>query len=166
MPANAVAFLVALVVLAGCAQRETLLPKSAVAPSGVDLSGNWRLVDESGDGLRRSGKRDGLLHFFIESGTRLKITQTAEGLFISFDRAIVEEYRFGEQRVVNVGPVQADRVSGWEGPSYVIETLGPENNKLLEAYRLEDGGNTLLRQVSVFRQGSLARSVVQTFERA
>ena len=53
-----------------------------------------------------------LVHVFLEAGKALKITQTADGVFISFDRSIVEEYRFGEKREINVGPVTADRVSG------------------------------------------------------
>jgi hypothetical protein len=151
--------------IAGCAQREELLPKSAAVPAGVDLSGNWKLVDESGDDIRRARRRDDLIHVFLESGARLKITQTREGLFISFDRAIVEEYRFGEQRVINVGPVEADRVSGWEGRAYVIETLGPENNKLVETYSLGEAGRMLQRRVDLYRGGALSSSRTQRYEK-
>lgn len=167
MRAQVVTFLVcAAALLCGCVQREVLIPKSAAVPAGVDLSGSWRLVDESGAGMQGLGRGAGLIHVFLEAGTRLKLTQTADGLFISFDRSIVEEYRFGEQRVVSVGPVQADRVSGWAGESYVIETLGPDNHKLVETWQLEDDGSSLVRQVALFSKGSLVRTTVQTFEPA
>jgi len=172
--------------LAGCVSPPTLETKSATVPAGVDLSGQWRLKDESADTIRqivedrrraaggsgfrdprraRSSKKDPLLHVFLETGTRLKITQTNSGLFISFDRAIVEEYRFGENRQVAVGPVAAVRASGWEDDGYLIETLGDKGNLLVERYLLEDDGRLLLRQISIFKKDELLLSVVQKFDR-
>lgn len=174
--------------LGACGPQEVLVAKSAAVPAGIDLSGRWRLQEESGlEALQREErkaagnvpippkstspqaqprpKRGSLVHIFLETGTTLKITQTDFGLFISFDRAVVEEYRYGENRVVNVGPVEAARVSGWERGGYVIETLDDDGNKLIEHYRLEDGGAELVRQVEIFRRGKPAHSIVQRYER-
>lgn len=177
--------------LAACSAREVLVPRSRTAPAGVDLTGLWRLQTEGSNerlsnAERRAANdggisipspsreqrsqpranRDSLVHVFLETGAMLKITQTEYGLFISFDRAVVEEYRFGENRLVNVGPVEADRVSGWEGSDYVIETLDMDNNKLVERYALQGDGDVLVRRVSIYRKGELDLSVVQRYERA
>lgn len=106
----------------------------------------------------------GLVHVFLEHGTTLKITQTADGLFLSFDRAVVVEYRFGENREVSVGPVIADRVSGWEGREYVAETLDQNSMKLTE--RLAMINNHTLQRTIVFRgKNNEEETVVQTFDR-
>lgn len=180
-------FVLLVALFAGCAQPPSLVSKSAVVPAGTDLSGQWRLRDESADTIRQivddqrrsagggafkdirraqSGKKGSLLHVFLETGASLKITQTDSGLFISFDRAIVEEYRFGENRGVNVGPVVAVRASGWEDGGYVVETLGEKGTLLVERYRLEDDGELLIRQISIFKKEELTLSVVQKFDRA
>jgi hypothetical protein len=178
----------AALVVGACGPQEVLVAKSAAVPAGVDLSGRWRLQDESGlETLEREErkaagnipipptsnspqaqprpKRGSLVHIFLETGTTLKITQTDFGLFISFDRAVVEEYRYGENRVVNVGPVEAARVSGWERGGYVIETLDDDGNKLIEYYRLDDGGAELVREIEIIRRGKPAHSIVQRYER-
>lgn len=181
--------LLAVTLVASCAAREVLLPKSASVPAGTDLSGQWLLRSESLDTIERlrdaelaaaggpaslidmpqsrnaRGGRDSLVHVFLEAGRQLKITQTDYGLFISFDRAIVEEYRFGENRRVSVGPVMADRVSGWEDGGYVIETLGPKGHKLRERYQLADEGSLLLRQITVYERDAITLSLVQKFDR-
>jgi len=106
----------------------------------------------------------GLVHVFLESGATLKITQTADGLFLSFDRAVVVEYRFGENREVQVGPVVADRVSGWEGGEYVAETLDQNNMKLTERFALVN--RHTLRRTIVFRsKNDDEETIVQTFDR-
>lgn len=172
-----------------CGPQEVLQPKSAAVPVGTDFSGRWRLQEEQSnarlDAAERAAAADegipippanreraprkpdrgSLVHVFLETGSRLKITQTAYGLFVSFDRAVVEEYRFGEDRIVNVGPVEAQRVSGWEDGGYVIETLDDDGNKLVERYRLADGGQLLLRQVTLYRKGKIDLSVVQKYDR-
>ncbi|MEM7501054.1 MAG: hypothetical protein AAF417_03370 [Pseudomonadota bacterium] len=117
-------------------------------------------------GSRRS-RRDvgGLVHVFLENAAVLKITQTADGLFVGFDRSIVEEYRFGEARPINVGGAIARRVSGWENDGYVIETLGNSGMKLTERYRLIGEGARLSREI-VLRSKSLQQvAIVQTFAR-
>ncbi len=178
--------------IAGCAAKEVLIPKSAVA-AGNDLTGQWQLREDSQTAAQRirdaefaaaggdeplaprnnrnssqSKRSDGggaSVHVFLETGRSLKITQTDFGLFVSFDRAVVEEYRFGENREVSVGPILADRVSGWEGSSYVIETLDNDGAKLVEAYRLQDGGRSLQRKIKIADKNVTQLSVEQIFDR-
>jgi hypothetical protein len=179
-----------LLVLAACASHEVLLPKSAVVPPGINLSGRWRLREEQSNsklseaerraaasdgipipsstrqrGTRSRPNRDSLVHVFLETGTTLKVTQTRDGLFISFDRAVVEEYRFGENREVTVGPVEAQRVSGWEQDAYVVETLDERDNKLIERYSLDDDGGVLLREVRILKKGNPGLTLVQRYDR-
>jgi len=182
-----------LVVLSGCAtERKVLVPKSATIPVGIDFSGQWQLREDSVDTVReiteaerkaaggeesislvperttknkRRRRSDGtLVHVFLETGESLKVTQTADGLFISFDRAVVEEYRFGEHREINVGPLEAERVSGWEGSTYVIETLDREGAKLIETYRLADGDRILLRTIKIEQGDKSHLDITQAFD--
>jgi len=184
--------LIAVAFAGGCATREVLIAKSATAPQGVDLTGQWRLQAASRDtvkhiddaelkaaggaeGIRlpdraqqqsRRRSTDGsLVHVFLETGSALKITQTGSGLFISFDRAIVEEYRFGEKRRISVGEIEADRVSGWDNNAYIIETLDMDGAKLIETYRLVDDGRSLLRSIIVLDDNSRQLDVTQSFDR-
>ncbi len=175
--------------LAACGATEFLIPKSAIVPDGIDLSGDWQLSADTagtnrvladaeyeaaggmedllGERPRQRSRRDqrALVHVFLETGSRLRVTQTDAGIFISFDRAVVEEYRFGEHRPVNVGPVIAERVSGWEEGGYVIETLDREGSKLEERYSLDDGGQILERRITIFDDDDIEMRVVQRFER-
>ncbi len=178
------------IVVAACAAPEVLLSKSAVVPAGVDFSGQWQLSDTNGETIRqldganpvraedilkeakraRTGRPSSsapgsAVHVFLEAGSRLKITQTDFGIFVSFDRAIVEEYRFGEHRQVNVGPIIATRVSGWEGSAYVIETLDKDGAKLVERYRLEDMAARMVRNISLWEKGVRKLEVEPVFER-
>ena len=184
--------MLAALLLAGCAARPVLLPKSAVVPVGVDLSGLWQLRVEPGGAGRSSeppeqlirippssprrsqggvtGARSGLsrraaVGVFLESGESLKITQTASGLFISFDRAVVEEYRFGENRVISVGPIEAQRVSGWEGSRFVNETLDDEGGLLADSWELAADGSELVRTISVTQRQERIFSSQQRFDR-
>ena len=187
------ATLAVVLLLEGCATREELVAKSPVVPAGVNLSGQWRLGQDSRGTMQRirdaeaaaaggnekldhvtERKRqasrnrsdDGMLvRVFLEIGESLKVTQTDYGLFISFDRSVVEEYRFGEKREVNVGPVVADRVSGWNNEAYVIETLDSEGAKLIETYRLRDNGRNLIRTITILNDGSAQMNVEQTFDK-
>ena len=103
---------------------------------------------------------------FIEHGESLKISQTAAGLFISFDRSVVEEYTFGEDRVISVGPIEAQRVSGWENDSFVIQTLDDEGAILTEAWRLSENAKVLLREISIVKGKKEKYSTVQRFDPA
>lgn len=177
--------------LAACGTSITLAQRSAATPPGVDLSGQWLLrrdAVESVEQIARAGAKaagdepiirsrretgtrparrssGGLVHVFLETGAALKITQTADGLFISFDRAVVEEYRFGEMREVNVGPVTAMRSSGWDGSSYVIQTLDDDGEILTERYRLQEDGRVLVRDVFIEKGDSRKLEVQLFFDR-
>ncbi len=151
--------------LGGCAaDRDQLARKGAAVPAGIDLSGQWHLVGRDTLASRLPGP-EMLVVVFLETGEALRITQTDEGLFISFDRAVVEEYRFGELREVSVGPVVADRASGWDGDRYVIETLDADGVKLLETWRLENSGRSLLRTITILEGQKQQLDARQVFER-
>lgn len=147
----------------GCGSKVVLLTKPAVVPNGIDLSGQWLLRDTSG--TTQPAAREALVHVFLETGRSVKVTQTAAGLFVSFDRSVVEEYRFGEHRKVSVGEISADRVSGWEGNSYVIETLDKDGAILIDAYRLGDSGAELRRSIAIRLRNTNQLSLEQVFDR-
>jgi hypothetical protein len=109
--------------------------------------------------------RDLAVHVFLEIGSALKITQTDDGLFFSFDRSVVEEYRFGENREVSVGPITARRVSGWEGAAYVIETLDDDGAKLMETWRLQREGGVLQRTIVIWKRSDKKLALEQIFDR-
>jgi hypothetical protein len=182
------ALLVCLLLVA-CASKPVLLSRSAAVPAGVDLSGHWQLQAEQGSGPSRDGSNEDLIatpprkssrnpgrrkskrssgsaiHVFIENGENLKISQTRDGLFISFDRAIVEEFTFGENRMVSVGPIEAQRVSGWEASTLVVETLDEQGALLTESWYLDTDRNVLVRDISVTRGSDEQFSTRQLFER-
>lgn len=180
-------------VAACAGEKERLVPMRSVVPEGIDLSGRWVMRDDIDDmsrriqqairqtdgidekkllkqiasrqqrGRRSSGDIGGLVHVFLENASRLKITQTVDGLFIGFNRSIVEEYQFGEARMIRTGGAVAQRVSGWEGEQYVIETLGEEGMKLTERYTLVETGRLLTREI-VLRSEDLEQvAIVQTY---
>ncbi|MEQ9562422.1 MAG: hypothetical protein RLN69_07875 [Woeseiaceae bacterium] len=121
----------------------------------------------SGQGSRRTPPRQGggLVQVFLESGENLKITQTAHGIFISFDRSVVEEYRFGENRTINVGEIEAQRVSGWDGDRYVVETLDRKGMKLTEQFYLSEDGQTLHRLIVLRNRDNTDVTMRQSFSR-
>lgn len=163
--------------IAGCAAPPELLPRSAANPAGMDLSGSWQLREDAGAPRARPGPQEEMIrippatsrrrqqvvvresrgasskgpsvHLFIESGKALKITQTPHGLFVSFDRAVVEEFTFGENRIISLGPIEAQRVSGWEGPVFVVETMGKKGATLTETWTLDEGGDELVREIGI-----------------
>ena len=108
-------------VASACSSPPILEPRRGGNPEQVDLSGNWVLrtgdelpvVHEQTIRIPKASSRnqatsrpapaerpsDGAsVHLFLESGKVLKISQTIYGIFFSFDRAVVEEYNFGENR--------------------------------------------------------------------
>jgi hypothetical protein len=134
---------------------------------GIDDSEYFRR-QRSAQNRSRGGSgsfKGGMVYVFLETGTKLKVTQTPHGLFISFDRSVVEEFRFGENRLINVGEIVAQRVTGWEGSQLVVETLGENGMKLTERFSLTDNGNTLQRRIT-FRSKKLEEeTIVQEFDR-
>ena len=152
-------------VVAGCAAAPVLEPRSAEIPGGVDFSGDWQLrVGQRSAAPGRATDTE-LVRVFLETGQALRITQTDHGIFISFDRAVVEEYRFGEHREVSVGAIIADRVSGWDGASYVVETLDEDGAKLTDTYRLAGDGDSLRREIVIERRDKRLLEIVQVFDR-
>ncbi len=107
----------------------------------------------------------GLVYVFLETGKALKVTQTAHALFISFDRSVVEEYRFGESRLISIGQIEAQRVTGWEDTQLVVETLDKNGMKLTERYDLTNGGDTLQRQITFRSKNLEEETIVQEFDR-
>jgi len=152
-----------LLLLAACGGKEVLISKPAMVPTGVDLSGQWLLRETSG--ATQPVARETLVYAFYETGKSVKVTQTETGLFVSFDRSVVEEYRFGENRKVSVGEITADRVSGWEGSAYVIETLDKDRAKLIDSYRLDNQGAQLTRTINLFTGNTRQLSLTQVFDR-
>jgi hypothetical protein len=156
--------------LFGCSAMPELTPRSGGNPMQVDLSGQWelqggparqpaaeqtiRIPSSFGRGASpgdRSRAKGPTVYVFLETGSSLKVTQTDFGLFFSFDRAIVEEYNFGEKRIVSVGPIEAQRVSGWDGRVFVAETMDRDGNLLAERWYLGDDSGTLIRDISISR---------------
>lgn len=152
-----------LLAIGGCGSKVVLLTKPAAVPDGVDLSGQWLLRETSG--TTQPAARESLVHVFLETGRSVKVTQVAAGLFVSFDRSVVEEYRFGENRRVSVGEISAERVSGWESGSYVIETLDDDGAILIDAYRLDKGGQELRRSIRIRLRDTDQMSLEQVFDR-
>jgi len=181
--------------LAGCAgtPQPQLTPIGEVIPADVSFAGRWQQQDpgnEAATKIRNAeqsaagglddvvaaarrdrgsdsgrGKKGPSVHVFLETGSRLKITQNAYGLFISFDRSVVEEYRYGEHRMISVGPIGAERVSGWRDGHYEIQTLGEEGGFLTETYALEQDGQVLVRTIMIKHKEEQTLSVRQLFDR-
>jgi len=98
---------------------------------------------------RKTSSRGASVHVFLQYGTKLKISQTDFGIFISYDRSVVDEFTFGENRVVELGPIEALRVSGWEGNAFVVETLDDTGTTLFESWYLEQDGSVLVRNIRI-----------------
>lgn len=190
----AMAAVTLVVSIQGCAAKPQLLPRDVGNLAGTDLSGLWELRSESGKPLTMAGGREeGILlppstsgrspqgpsratrstrskgpavHVFVENGRVLKITQTEYGLFISFDRAIVEEFTFGENRTVSLGPIEAQRVSGWQGADFVVETMDSRGVTLKEVWGLAGGGSELNRDIVITDGEKELYSARQVFDRS
>lgn len=106
---------------------------------------------------------DGLVQVFLKSGQHLKVTQTTHGIFISYDRSVVAEFRFGESRTVSVGEIVAQRVSGWVGDRYVVETLDRNGMKLTEQLYLSSDQQTLHRLIILRKADKSEVTLQQTF---
>lgn len=179
---------VCLLVLCACGSQMVLDGKSAAVPAGIDLSGNWIVRDNPDAGsVPGAGKQDNRLSLmsqrqrqqrirqqrssgasaqvFLEFGTSLKVTQTHHGMFISYDRSVVEEYTFGENRIVSIGPIEAQRVSGWEGSRFIVETLDTSDTILYETWYLEEEGSVLVRDVRLSKDGKDSYNLRQKFDR-
>ena len=117
-------------------------------------------------GRSRNNLNGGLVHVFLELGNSLKVTQTNDAIYISFDRSIVEEFRFGENRMISVGEAEAQRVTGWEGEAMVVDTLDRNSMKMTETFRLLDGGQVLERRIVLRSKQDQEATIVRVFDRA
>ena len=180
--------------LGACGSSEVLEPRDGTVPAGTDFSGNWIMreispaerrrireairktagadvavlkAQRAAQGRSRSSRsmKGGQVYVFLETGTALKITQTPHALFISFDRSVVEEFRFGENRMISVGEIVAQRVTGWDGKQLVVETLGKNGMKLTERFQLTDRGSTLQRRITLRSKKLEEETIVQEFDR-
>jgi len=164
---------IGILALSGCATREVLEAHSAEPPGNVDFSGTWVIRGEDSADQRsrrvqqdtRRDKRAGLVHVFLETGKTLQISQTPYGFFVSLDRSIVEEFRFGEVRTVSVGEIVGQRVSGWDGQIYVVETLDKNGMKLTERFSLNEGRDVLQREITFRSRKQVEETVVQQFDK-
>ena len=149
-------------------EDERQLRQAIRRTDGVDEEDLYRPPSrQSASPSRRSRSvKGGLVYVFLETGSALKVTQTDHALFISFDRAVVEEFRFGENRIVSVGEVQAQRVTGWVEDALVVETLDRNSMKLTDSYRLVSGGRVLERTITLRSSKGERETVVQLFDRA
>ena len=180
------AFALSLLLIVGCASKPVLISKSAATPAGINFSGDWKIRDNpdsmrllgsrvGSDSIIRSSRRErresrrrtpGMsAQVFLEVGENLRISQTDFGLFISYDRSVVEEYRFGENRLVSIGPIEAQRVSGWDGPAFVVETLDSDGSILFESWQLEAEDGVLARDIRIAKGDQEVFSVRQMFDR-
>lgn len=172
--------------IAACGSGPVLISKSAAVPAGVDLSGSWQVRENSdtqrlknagvkGEQLiplnkkrpsRPTRSRDGgSAQVFLEYGKLVKISQTDFGLFISYDRSVVEEYTYGENRLVEIGPIEGRRVSGWEGNAFVVETLDDSGTTLHESWYLDAADPVLIRDIRITKGDSESFVHRQFFDR-
>ena len=175
--------------LGSCGSKPVLETKNPAVPPGVDLTGYWLVRNDGRAGRRRDAassdeamilmsqtqrkqrsRRErsssgASAHVFLEFGESLKITQTHYGIFISYDRSIVEEFTFGENRLVSVGPIEATRVSGWEGIGFVVETLDDTATTLYETWHIEQGGSVLIRDIRISQSDQDSFVLQQVFDR-
>lgn len=183
-----VSLVIVCMALAGCASQEILEPGAAKAPDGVDFSGTWVLrekdsadnrsirrailrtdggkqTESKGRSKSRRRKHTGLVDVFLETGRTLKITQTPHGFFVSVDRSVVEEFSFGERKTVHVGEIIGQRVSGWDGSVYVVETLDENGMKLTERFSVSDDKQELRREITFRSRKNEAVSLMQRFDK-
>lgn len=179
-----IVFPLVLLLCAACAAPLVLVSKSAAVPAGVDLSGRWELRGEPNhkrpatrtqealiptggkqQAQRQRSPRGASVPIFLEYGSSLKLTQTQYGIFISYDRSVVEEYTFGENREIEIGPIEALRVSGWDGNSFVVETLDQSGTTLFESWHLDDDGSILVRDIRIAKGEKSSFVQQQIFDR-
>ena len=153
-----------LLILAGCGSKPSLITRPDPVPVGIDLTGNWVQVENSG--VSQPAARDTAVHVFLKMGKSLKITQTIDGIFVSFDRSVVEEYRYGENRRISIGEVNAERASGWAEKGYVIETIDEEGTLLIDTYRVRNAGESIRRTIVLLDGGRELLSLQLDFDRA
>ena len=153
-----------LLILVGCGSEPSLITRPDPVPVGIDLSGHWVQVENSS--ISQPSARDTAVHVFLKTGKALKITQTKDGIFVSFDRSVVEEYRYGENRRISIGEITAERASGWAENGYVIETIDEDGALLIDTYRLRNAGESIRRTIVLLDRDRELLSLQLDFDRA
>ncbi len=67
--------------------------------------------------------------------------------------------------MVEIGPIEAKRVSGWEGNSFVVETLDTSGTTLFESWRLESTDSVLVRDIRISKGETDSFELRQVFDR-
>ena len=67
--------------------------------------------------------------------------------------------------MVSIGPIEAQRVSGWEANSFIVETLDTSGTVLAERWHLENDDAVLVRDISMSKDEYETYSEQQTFDR-
>ena len=153
-----------LLIMVACGSEPTLITRPDPVPVGIDLTGNWVQVATSG--VSQPEARDQAVHVFLKMGKSLKITQTDDGIFVSFDRSVVDEYRYGENRRISIGEITADRASGWAEKGYVIETIDEDGALLIDTYRARNAGESIRRTIVLMDRNRELLSLQLDFDRA
>ncbi len=133
--------------------------------TGTRYGPQYHPSGRSGDAWIIGNAGGALVHVFLNLADKLKITQTESALFISFNRSIVSEYTFGENRMISVGEIVAARASGWSGTTYVIESLDEDRRKLTEKYSLSSDQQKLYRKIILRDEKMQEVSVAQVYDR-
>lgn len=183
--------LLCLLLFSSCASPPDLLAFGQSITADVDLTGSWQRDDTISDaklprlesitnatqepdpGRRvpsktKKSKGPGaavLLDGLYLSAKKLRVTQESTAIFVKFDLARVEEYRFGEKRELNVGPIAVLRVSGWEDDRYYIKSITDQHVLIEERYYMSDNGLRLHRDVQIEGKNIPLRTVRQVFNR-
>ncbi|MEM1174529.1 MAG: hypothetical protein AAGI27_06925 [Pseudomonadota bacterium] len=160
-----------LLALAGCASGLKLPSPSGAFPSEIEFEGDWRRIESREEdrmepdrlnlptsreatARRSSGpkaKPGRKVRAFLEYGRQLRITQLDTALLISFDRSIVREYRYGEHRMTNVGPIVGERTTGFNGDVLEVITLDDAGGLMTESWRVKRSGRQLERRVTIIK---------------
>ncbi len=177
--------IVCLTLLAGCASSLKLPSPSGAFPSEIEFEGDWRRVESREEdqmepdrlnlptsreatSRRTSGPRakpGRKVRAFLEYGRQLRVTQLDTAVLISFDRSIVREYRYGEHRMTNVGPIVAERTTGFNGDVLEITTLDDAGGLMKESWRVRRNGRQLERRVTIVKGKRDLYSLRETYVR-
>ena len=66
---------------------------------------------------------------------------------------------------MSVGPIEAQRVSGWDADDFVAETMDESGTVLTERWSLAEDGSVLVREISVVKKEAVTFSITQVFDR-
>ncbi len=173
----------ALLALTGCASGLKLPDPSRDFPSDLAFAGDWQRVEfreqdqmeperlrmpttrEAASGSGPRAKPGRKVRSFLEYGKTLRITQLDTAILFSFDRAVVVEYRYGEHRMTNVGPIPGERTTGFKGETLEIVTLDDDGAQMTETWRLQRRGDVLERRVSIVRRNKDLYSLRESYRR-